>query len=80
MVEIIGENIQNFCKGQVIVFNNLDEHQPSRAKRSTHRKQSRGQTQTQFIGFGSHNSSQDTKHGLAEAVSQPDLSRATVSK
>lgn len=82
MIEIIGENINEFCKGNVIVLNNFfdDHHQSNRSKRSTDKKRYQGQTQTQFVSFGSKDSNQQTNNGLAEALSQPDLSRATVSK
>lgn len=78
MIEIIGENIKKFCKDTAIVFSNNDR--PNRSKRSVDKKRYKGQTQTQFVSFGSKNSSHETKNGLAEALSQPDLSRATVSK
>lgn len=83
MVEIIGENIINFCKEKVIILNNVDDDlnvRFRRSKRSIDKKRYQGQTQTQFVSFGSKNSNQETKNGLAEALSQPDLSRATVSK
>ncbi|VVC24320.1 Hypothetical protein CINCED_3A024835 [Cinara cedri] len=80
MNEIIGENIRNFCKDKVIIFsNNFDNDRPNRSKRSVEKKRYQGQTQTQFVSFGSKNVSHETKNGLAEALSQPDLSRATVS-
>ncbi|XP_026804583.1 uncharacterized protein LOC113548103 isoform X2 [Rhopalosiphum maidis] len=79
MVEIIGENLRNFCKDKIIILNNFDKKHFSRSKRSTDKKRYQGQTQTQFVSFGSKNSNQETKNGLAEALSQPDLSRATVS-
>ncbi|XP_016662361.1 uncharacterized protein LOC103310238 isoform X5 [Acyrthosiphon pisum] len=79
MVEIIGENLRNFCKDKIIILNNFDNNRFSRSKRSTEKKRYQGQTQTQFVSFGSKNSNQETKNGLAEALSQPDLSRATVS-
>ncbi|XP_015365834.1 PREDICTED: uncharacterized protein LOC107163104 [Diuraphis noxia] len=79
MVEIIGENLKNFCKDKIIILNNFDNERSSRSKRSTDKKRYQGQTQTQFVSFGSKNSNQETKNGLAEALSQPDLSRATVS-
>jgi len=81
MIEIIGENINDFCGNNVIVLKNFDDDgQLNRSKRSTDKKRYQGQTQTQFVSFGSKDSNQQTKNGLAEAVSQPDLSRATVSK
>lgn len=80
MVEIIGENIKNFCDGKVIILKNIDDGPITRSKRSTDKKRYQGQTQTQFVSFGSKDSNQQTKNGLAEALSQPDLSRATVSK
>lgn len=80
MVGIIGENLSNFCKDKIIILNNFDNKRFSRSKRSTDKKRYQGQTQTQFVSFGSKNSNQETKNGLAEALSQPDLSRATVSK
>ncbi|KAL5240033.1 hypothetical protein ACI65C_007443 [Semiaphis heraclei] len=79
MVEIIGENLRNFCKDKMIILNNFDNERFSRSKRSSDKKRYQGQTQTQFVSFGSKNSNQETKNGLAEALSQPDLSRATVS-
>lgn len=80
MAEIIGENIRNFCNSKIIILDNFVNDQITRSKRSTSKKQYQGQTQTQFVSFGSKNSSQGTKTGLAEALSQPDLSRATVSE
>lgn len=80
MNKIIGKNLRTFCKDKVIILNNFDDDRFSRSKRSTEKKRYQGQTQTQFVGFGSKNSNQETKNGLAEALSQPDLSRATVSK
>lgn len=80
MVEMIGENIQIFCKDKDLVLNNFDDTPLGRSKRSTDRKRYKGQTQTQFISFGAKNPVQETKSGLAEALAQPDLSRATVSK
>lgn len=80
MAEIIGENIRNFCDSKIIILNNFGDGQISRSKRSTGKKRYQGQTQTQFVSFGSKNSNQETKNGLAEALSQPDLSRATVSE
>lgn len=80
MVAIIGENIRNFCNGKVIILNDFVDDRFSRSKRSTDKKRYQGQTQTQFVSFGSKDSNQQTKNGLAEALSQPDLSRATVSK
>lgn len=80
MVEIIGENLRNFCKDKIIILNNFDNEHSGRLKRSIDKKRYQGQTQTQFVSFGSTNSNQETKNGLAEALSQPDLSRATVSK
>lgn len=81
MIEIIGESIRHFCKDTAIIFlNNFDNNRSNRLKRSIDKKQYKGQTQTQFVSFGSKNSSHETKNGLAEALSQPDLSRATVSK
>ncbi|XP_022180665.1 uncharacterized protein LOC111040907 [Myzus persicae] len=79
MVEIIGENLRNFCKDKIIILNNFDNKRFSRSKRSTDKKRYQGQTQTQFVSFGSKTSNQEAKNGLAEALSQPDLSRATVS-
>lgn len=85
MNEIFGEDVMNFCKdiNTVIVSNNFDSNQfliKNRSKRATDKKRYQGQTQTQFVSFGSKTSNQDIKSGLAEALSQPDLSRATVSK
>lgn len=80
MIEIIGENLRNFCKDKIIILNNFNNKRFNRSKRSTDKKRYQGQTQTQFVSFGSKNSNQETKNGLAEALSQPDLSRATVSK
>jgi hypothetical protein len=80
VVEIIGENIRNFCNSKIIILNNFVSNKKIRSKRSTSKKRYQGQTQTQFVSFGSKNSSQGTKTGLAEALSQPDLSRATVSE
>lgn len=80
MVEIIGENIQTFCKDKVVILNDFDGIPRNRFRRSTDRKRYKGQTQTQFVSFGSKNPAQETKSGLAEALAQPDLSRATVSK
>lgn len=83
MIEIIGENIINFCKDKILIikkFNDDFKFRYKRSKRSTDRKRYQGQTQTQFVSFGSKNSIQETKNGIAEALSQPDLSRATVSK
>lgn len=83
MIEIIGKNIKIFCKNKVIITNKSNDDfkfRLNRSKRSTNKKRYQGQTQTQFVGFGSKNSNQDTKNGIAEALSQPDLSRATVSK
>jgi len=84
MIEIIGENIYEFCENRIIVLKNFDDFDGddrlNRSKRSTDKKRYQGQTQTQFVSFGSTDSNQQTKNGLAEALSQPDLSRATVSK
>jgi len=80
MVEIIGENLRKFCEDKIIILNNSQNKRFSRLKRSTDKKRYQGQTQTQFVSFGSKNSNQEAKNGLAEALSQPDLSRATVSK
>lgn len=82
MIEIVGEKITAFCKGKAIILNNFDNTDwYRRSKRSTdNKKRYHGQTQTQFVSFGSKNSNQETKNGLAEAFSQPDLSRATVSE
>lgn len=80
MIEVIGKNIRNFCKDDVIILKNYNDNKFSRSKRSTEKKRYQGQTQTQFVSFGSKNSNQDTKNGLAEALSQPESSRATVSK
>ncbi|XP_025202924.1 uncharacterized protein LOC112600011, partial [Melanaphis sacchari] len=79
MVEIIGENLIKFCKDKTIILNNFGIKRISRSKRAIDKKRYQGQTQTQFVSFGSKNSNQETKNGLAEALSQPDLSRATVS-
>ncbi|KAF0750062.1 hornerin-like, partial [Aphis craccivora] len=79
MIEIIGENLRNFCKDKIIILSNFNNKRFNRSKRSTDKKRYQGQTQTQFVSFGSKNSNQETKNGLAEALSQPDLSRATVS-
>lgn len=40
----------------------------------------RGQTQTQYVAFNKDSTVDKTGSGTAEAVAQPDLSRATVSK
>lgn len=82
MIEIVGEKIIAFCNGKSIILNNFDNTDKyRRSKRSTdNKKRYHGQTQTQFISFGSKNSDQETKNGLAEALSQPDLTRATVSE
>lgn len=57
------------------------EHQ-GRGKRQTNgqppRRRYNGQTQTQYVAFNKDGNGE--KSGTAEAVAQPDLSRATVSK
>lgn len=57
------------------------EHQ-GREKRQVNgqppRRRYNGQTQTQYVAFNKEGSAE--KSGTAEAVAQPDLSRATVSK
>lgn len=68
----------DFCKHYKITFGYLSDEMKLRSKRTIDKKKYQGQTQTQFISFGSQN--QNEKNGIAEAVSQPDISRATVSK
>lgn len=46
----------------------------------TRSKRYRGQTQTQYVAFNKDASADKSGSGTAEAVAQPDLSRATVSK
>jgi len=82
---IFGKDILDFCNDLkiIIALKNFDDYHfftENRSKRSTNEKRNQGQTKTQFEIFASKNSNQDSKNGLAEASSQPDLSRATVSE
>ncbi|XP_050423019.1 collagen alpha-1(I) chain-like isoform X2 [Adelges cooleyi] len=80
VAKIVGQSVIDFCGNNAIVF--ADNRETiARSKRSIDRKRYRGQTQTQFVSFGPNNfnGKDDAKNGVAEALSQPELSRATVS-
>lgn len=85
MNEIFGKDILDFCNAMkiTIALKNFGDYHfviKNRSKRSTNTKHYHSQTQTQFESFASKNSNQDSKNGLAEASSQPDLPRARVSE
>jgi hypothetical protein len=68
-VQAVGDRIERFCGKREIFM----EEGKRRRRRETRRRY-RGQTQTQYIAFG------NGKEGKAEAIAEPDKSRATVSK
>lgn len=64
----------------LLVSNEIQEDERPRRKRQTgySPRRYRGQAQTQYVAF--NREGEGNKSGIAEAVAQPDLSRATVCK
>ncbi|XP_050542751.1 putative uncharacterized protein DDB_G0282133 isoform X45 [Daktulosphaira vitifoliae] len=80
IINIIDEDMIKFCENYKITFVDLNDKKKFRSKRASDKKRYQGQTQTQFVSFGpQYSNNQSVKNGIAEAVSQPDMSKATVS-